>query len=322
MDKKINKLLAKAGIQVKKTSALEDERKYLTNTICCLQELYTYRFHNNKRSFNNEILGVVFSKNRAMQLQALLHSYFHYAKSPAPLKVIYAFSAGTHEVSYKILREEFSRFPVEFIRENNFENDLQMLTQQTSADRIFFMTDDAVFTGHFDLADVLQCNPLNEIFSLRLGKDMTYSFAYNKEQSLPVFKNNVFGNSEMYSWVWADMQNSPDWYYPLSVDATLFCTDEINIMLKYIGSKNPNSFEANLQLLSSVFLPRKGICYERAKYVNIPCNVVQQDFKNIYTGAFDVEELLKLFMEGKRINWSVYNDGHPKEIQHSRYIFN
>ncbi|MEP6677560.1 MAG: hypothetical protein ABJA78_20530 [Ferruginibacter sp.] len=321
MDKQINKLFAKAGIQIKKTSSLENEQQYFIRTIGALQELYSYRFQNGNMPFNEEILGLVFSKNRAMQLHALLGSYFHYTKNSSQLKVLYTATGEDYLMSYKNLQREFREFPVEFILETNFKNDVQSLVGKTSADRIFFMTDDAIFSRHYDLSDVLHFNPFNEIFSLRLGKDMGYSFAYQQEQSLPDFQQDDAGQLKTYSWIWGDMKESPDWCYPLSLDGTFFGTNEIAIILNFIDFKNPNSLEASLQLFNSIFLLRKGICYENAKYVNIPCNIVQQDFKNIYTGAFDVAELLALFMAGKRIDWLQYAGNHPKEIQQSKFTF-
>jgi hypothetical protein len=320
MFRQINKLFSFFGVQVKKTVALEKERAYLTSIISGLQELYAYRFE--EMYLNDEIIGIVFSKDRAMQLNALLNSYFHFTKSAVPLRVLYTTSSADHSESYNCLRQEFSSFPVEFVREISFKEDLKRVLHESQSSRVFFMTDDAIFSGSYNLSDVLQFNPLDEIFSLRLGKDMGYSFALNREQSIPELIKIARNDSASYSWIWNDMRDSPDWCYPLSVDGTFFCKGELEIMLRHIDFKNPNSLEANLQLFNPVFLLRKGVCYENAKYVNIPCNIVQQDFKNIYTGTFDVAELVKLYLAGKRIDWKQYADASPKEIQHSRFVFN
>ena len=58
MYKSLNSILEKAGVQVKKTSALKKEKKYFTNTIHCLGELYAYRYQNTGTQFNKEITGM------------------------------------------------------------------------------------------------------------------------------------------------------------------------------------------------------------------------------------------------------------------------
>jgi hypothetical protein len=321
MHKSLNKILEKAGVQIKKTSALQRERNYFQNIINCLEELYAYRYQNKGTQFNREITGIVFSKNRAMQLHALLSSYFYYTISPAALKVLYTTDSEDHADSYKILMSDFALQPVEFIKEDSFKKQLLAVVGQIKSDRIFFMTDDAIFVEDYNLSDVLNFNPLEEIFSLRLGKDLKFSFAYNKEQILPDFKNEIINNQYFYKWTWGDMKSSPDWVYPLSLDGTVFSSSEINIMLKYIGFKNPNSLEANLQLFNNAFIVRNGVCYEKAKYVNIPCNIIQNEFENIYTGTYTISELVNLFLAGKRINWQAYKGMDSKIVQFSKYDF-
>ncbi|MEO6731319.1 MAG: hypothetical protein ABIN01_08875 [Ferruginibacter sp.] len=317
----LNSIFTRLGFQVKKTTALENEQRYLKSVINCLEDLYAYRLQNDGTKLNNEISGIIFSKNRAMQLHALLQSYFHYTINPAPLKVLFTTDSPEHERAYEILQQEFRSAPVEFICETDFRSQLQTMVKESKSGRIFFMTDDAIFVERYDLSTVRHFNPLAEIFSLRLGRDVHFSFTHNKEQILPEFNKQVINDEYFNSWIWNTLQGSPDWSYPLSVDATIFSRDEVDIMLKHLDFKNPNSLEGSLQLLSKAFLTRKGICFEKAKYVNVPCNIVQDEFSNIYTGTFSVLELLKLFMDGKRIDWKLYTGMNAKDVQHIRYDF-
>lgn len=321
MIKRLNTILRKVGVQLKKTEALEKEQLYFKNTISCLEELYNYRNNASGIHFNNQMTGIVFSKNRAMQLHALLSSYFFYTQDPAPLKILFTTDSAEHRESYNILQQEFNTMPVEFIRETNFREQLISVASEIKADRIFFMTDDALFVEAFNFLDCMHFNPLQEIVSLRLGKDVDYSFTYNKDQVLPSFVSETIENQQMYSWIWKDSENAPDWCYPLSLDATVFGRDELNIILAHTSFKNPNSLEANLQIFINVFLPRKGVCYEKAVYVNVPCNVVQTDFDNIFTGTYSVSALLHLFLAGKRINWKLCHGMKAKNVQHIKYEF-
>jgi hypothetical protein len=55
----------------------------------------------------NTCAGIVFSKDRAMQLHALLSSDFSYVKNPLPLYILYTFSNERHARSYEELKSIF-----------------------------------------------------------------------------------------------------------------------------------------------------------------------------------------------------------------------
>ena len=293
------------NFQIKKTTSLAAERQYYHRVINGLEELNKVRIQSDKVLLNELVAGLVFSKDRAMQLHALLLSYFKCAQNPAPITVLFKASDERFMKSYQELMQEVQSYPVHFVEETNFYEQVSEWVRNNKADRIFFMTDDAIFLDQFDFNDILHFNPLDTIFSLTKGTDLTFCFNHNCPQELPKFAEVVdLKNSKQpfLEWVWEDMQASPDWNYPLSVDATFFYQKELQVLLDNIQFKNPNSLEANLQVFVKAFLPRKGACYRKAKYVNIPCNLVQTEVRNRTTGTFSVEELNDTWRTGRRIN--------------------
>lgn len=315
----INKFLSILDIQVNRLSSLSKEKKNYEKS---LERIAGYYKHFNEGESDNRNTGIqtiVFSKNRAMQLHALLFSYFHYTRNAGPVKVIFTCSTGRHFEAYRILQEELKELPIEFVKETDFPVQLKKMVKSIDADRIFFMTDDGIFLDHFDLNDCLQYNPLEYIFSLRLGKDFTFCYSHNRKQEIPTF--NGTERQLLHTWVWADLENSPDWSYPLSVDATIFWRKEIDTILDLIAFKSPSSLESQMQLYVDLFKNREGVCYTKTKYVNVPCNIVQNEFNNITTGTFSTDDLLQKFLNGQRINWEKLGNLNARDAQLVRFSF-
>lgn len=316
----VNRLLGYVDLKISSASRVKKNSESMEKNLKLLSEFYRKSI-GNKNSFNPYITGIVFSKDRAMQLHALLDSYFHYTKNAAPLFVLFTCSSAEHENAYQILKNEFLSFSVTFIHESNFQSDLKNLIRSIDTDRVFFMTDDAVFVSEYDLNNCLQFNPIDYIFSLRLGRDFDFCYTYNIAQKIPEFLTEESGKSQLNTWIWNDMKGSPDWIYPLSVDATVFYKKEIELLVDIVPFKNPNSLEAMLQQYNSLFLYRTGICYSNTKYINIPCNVVQTEYENVSTNLFSTNQLLHIFLDGKRIDWHFPSHLKPREVQLIKYSF-
>src|SRR5258705_11456418 len=60
-----------------------------------------------ENGFDLSCEGIVFSKDRALQLHALLSSYFLYVKNPVRLYVLYKTSNERHDRSYEELKIQF-----------------------------------------------------------------------------------------------------------------------------------------------------------------------------------------------------------------------
>ncbi|RZK12988.1 MAG: hypothetical protein EOO46_01090 [Flavobacterium sp.] len=317
----VNRFLEKFGVQVKKTKALQEERRHYRSIISGgLQIFETHKQYEGKE-LNKQLAGLVFSKDRAMQLHALLASYFKNVKNGCGLTILYKASTSRNRKAYEELIVECNEWQVEFLEENAFPQQVKFWLGQQRADRIFFMTDDAVFLDDVDMSDAFLFHPLNEIFSLTKGKDLLYSFTMDAVQELPYFSEANIKDKKFYSWVWGQSLKSPDWSYPLSVDGCVFLRDEIISILDNIEFNNPNSLEANMQLYKGFFLSRNGVCYEKVKLINVPCNLVQNEIKNRSTGFFTAEELLRYWEKGQRINIEKLQGLDAYKAEHSKYEF-
>lgn len=317
----VNKFLKGFGLQLHTITSLKNERTFYDGTIDRIADFYIRSMVEDRGNLNKMISGVVFSKDRAMQLHALLSSYFHYTNNPGNLIILFTCSNKEHEISYLQLEKEFKSFPVTFLKEVDFSIQLKEMVSNLSSDRLFFMTDDAVFLDYYDLHDCLEFNPISHIFSLRLGSDLDFCYAYNRKQGVPELKNGNTANIKLGVWNWSDMSDSPDWSYPLSLDATIFFRKEIELMLEGLSFTSPNSLEAQMQLYKELFLGRNGICFSKVKYVNIPCNMVQKEFNNRSNDTYSVEELVSYFLKGQRIDWKKLEGLKAPEAQKAKFAF-
>lgn len=276
------------------------------------------------RTMDSTCEGIVFSKDRAMQLHALLCSYFAYVKNPAKLYIIYTTSSSRHAESYKELKQLFSNQEVVFIDEKVFKPDLENLLDTINAARLFFMTDDGLFIDSFDMQEITLFNPILVIPSLIKGLDLTYCYIQDKNQSLPEFIRPEDSSlpSFMKYWQWGKAESFSDWGYPLSLDITFYSKKEIQTLIKSVSYKGPNSLETALhQNYAPIFLQRKGVCYEKAKYVNIVCNIVNTEHKNRNTGLHSTENLLKKWEEGYRIQYEDFFGQNCITVEKSSFTF-
>jgi hypothetical protein len=264
---------------------------------------------------------ICFSKDRAIQLHALLASYYDYVENPVKVHVLYTCSDERHSRSYEQLISIFRDRDIDFVYELNFKQDLERILGSFDSSKVFFMTDDALFIDRFNMNDFTRYNPLIAISSLTKGLDLKFCFTYDKQQGLPQFIDSEIEEPGMKCWIWADAAESPDWSYPLSVDGTLFDKTEIEFLIKGIDFKAPNSLEWGLQVYFEFFKYRKGICFEKVKYVNVPCNLVQNECDNKFTGTFGTGQLLDKWESGYRIYYEEYFGKDCTLVQKAKYNF-
>src|SRR5438445_3512461 len=134
------------------------------------------------------ILGLCFSKDRAMQLDAALRSLRLHCRDADLLEttVLYAVSNNTYASHYAQLAREHPS--VHFVEEKDFKGDLLSLIKPSRF--LLFLVDDNIFVREFSLEDAVvqfQATPQALAFSLRLGRNTSYSYAFAKYQKLPEF---------------------------------------------------------------------------------------------------------------------------------------
>jgi hypothetical protein len=263
--------------------------------------------------------GIVFSKDRALQLHALLCSYSEKVATPVPLRILYCVSTPEHQKAYDEIMEIFSG-KFSFTRQSanaSFKDDLVTLLESIQAEKVFFLVDDVLFIADFDMKEFTKFDTDKIVPSLRMGLNLKRCYPVQKEQPLPELTPCAGNNGDIVFWKWN--QGLYDWSYPLSVDGHFFSTQEITAITKLIDFSAPNTYEDQLQKLRRFFVIRMGAGYRKSKIVNIPCNKVQRENKNIH-GSIHQDFLLEQWMKGYQMDYrSLY--GFPNISAHQEIPF-
>jgi hypothetical protein len=276
--------------------------------------LYTELFQINSKVAVNSLGCVVFSMDRALQLDGLLRSIFLNKKGDCDIKVIYRTSNDDHKKSYQEVEARF-KDKVEFFEETgSFKSTLVNVLYQLKSGKLFFLVDDIIFTENFDCDFLSTIDTSKYIFSLRMGNHLNYSYVVDKAQKLPHF---IDKDDEFLFWDWSDSEH--DWAYPLSVDGHIFRVEELRVLAVHFDYKGPNSFESILQKEKEFFSKRIGMSYKKARILNNPCNKVQTEVKNLH-GDMHQDDLLKIWDSGQEIDVEVLQ-GYINKSVHEDVAF-
>lgn len=278
------------------------------------------------------MLAVVFSKDRALQLDGCLESFWRHIQD-APLvrlHVLFAASGPRHHAQYlELARSAGNR--AEFIPEAGFRRQVtsmlnETLTKAGNGGRpgpmqrlaglirepnrgdefqgVLFLVDDCVFVRDVKLASAqaaLGAHPEALGFSLRLGRNTTSCYVQNRMQTLPGFESAGAGFLK-YRWEEAD----GDFGYPLEISSSLYRLTEIRALIRGMHFRDPNTFESQLSLKARQRSGRQPfmLCGELSSAFSIPLNRVQTVYPNRSGAAPDwsTESMAAKFDQGLRIN--------------------
>jgi hypothetical protein len=217
---------------------------------------------------------VVFSKNRAAQLDLLLQDL------TLPATILYTYDPE-FEAGYNKLIPIYPNFT--FIKEDDFKKQTIELLKD---EYILFLVDDDFQTEQFDIGckefEQFKNNPRKIIsFSLRL---------------CPAFANNI-PFKEYNLWEWKKYWHS--FGYPMSVSSTIFRKNDILPIMVEHDFNNPNELEITLRKYRQ-YKPYMGCC-DTVKFANVLANQVQTQykFKNMKTPLKELEEK---FLSEQRIS--------------------
>ena len=109
------------------------------------------------------------------------------------------------------------------------------------------------------------------------------------------------------------------WGYPNTVDMTIYRKDDIAHDLCSLPYISPNTLEGHWASRARRVMGRYGLCYPVSKIVNLPLNRVQNQCENRHMNFMTPQELLNLFMNGKKIDistlWHIDNKSAHTEYE-------
>lgn len=236
---------------------------------------------------------VIFSKNRAMQLDALLRSLKkNFAQYDSSLvSVIWKGDKG-FKGGYTKIKNKFPE--VNMIHEDNFKQQTVGCIDEEQQFTMF-LVDDIIFKLPFSEHD----SPFQSMMvtsylwslSLRLDHTINYCYAINSSQEVPKSMTPDYS-----VWDWTTAQG--DWNYPMSLDGNVYHTWQIKKVIRSLEFSNPNELESKMDTYAKtgVGVPSRLICYyDKSRLLNVPANRVQDNFQNRFENSWSAEELNKKF---------------------------
>ncbi|MCL5290547.1 MAG: hypothetical protein ACOY35_11670 [Bacillota bacterium] len=266
----------------------------------------------NSDNKNNRAVGIIFSKDRAMQLEATLHSFALHCRDPQMISlwVLYRTSDDHHEKQYGLLRDLYPA--VKFVPETDFKS--QLLALLKPYEFILFLVDDNLFVRAFSIRQIMDSllkYPLALGYSLRLGMNTTYCYTFQCEQVPPAFQA-IENDALLFDWATAQH----DFAYSLEVSSSCYRSSDLYPLLQVLPYGNPNTLEFLLSALRVCFLHKKQlICSKNSIAFCNPVNKVQQVCAENRAGElfyYCVEDLSGLFEQGCRVDVRHYVDYLPK----------
>jgi len=271
------------------------------------------------------ITSIIFSKDRALQLDLTLRTINKNLELCDDVVVIYKTSEQRYKESYENLKAEHPN--VLFCEQSHsLFVDILAVISGVMSDYVCFFTDDNIVYRKVDITKDDVNNLFNLVgahgerigcscLSLRLGvniKKRDFGSGFVDELIPPLYSMPPF-----FVWGFTGLPPGGYWSYPLSVDGHIlqketilrFCI-ELEALSKYYEQRNsdpwrqtPNEFEAKLQRFF-FDLPSSMATLENSCVVNSPNNRVQNHIPNRCGNNFGYTavELDNYYKSGKRLN--------------------
>jgi hypothetical protein len=257
-----------------------------------------------------KVVGVIFSKDRAMQLDATLGSFILNCQDMqnVDLKVIWTCSSSLNEQQYRELANDYPH--IEFISQLDFK--AQVLENIAGYEYVLFLVDDNIFMRDFSMRNIIESLKINQDalgFSLRLGTHTNYCYPLREEQQLPQFTSI---DNDFLKFDWTSAKH--DFGYPLEVSSSVYRVNDIMAVL-HNSFNNPNTLEIQLNNNKSIFYHQKKmlLCNKYSYTFCNPINRVQNIINNRAgeTFYYSLNNLSEMFTQGYRINVKEYRDFIP-----------
>jgi hypothetical protein len=293
------------------------------------------------------VRGVIFSRDRAMQLDAALTSLSRQCAEAeeVSIDVLYAASSPALARQYEVLEKGWrGALRLRFHRERDFRADLLRILDAGNrlsrgrlhhsphllrllprggrfhhasdgvAPYVLFLVDDSIFCRPFSIASAtraLDARPRAIGFSLRLGRNTTYCYSLDSQQLVPQLADIGHG---VFAFDWTSAEC--DFGYPLEVSSSIYSGPRVARVLAGLSFSNPNTLESQFAGTASRSWARRCpelLCFKQSVAFCNAVNKVQTVCDNRAGEEVELSprELAKRFDSGLRIDTRAFADFMP-----------
>ena len=251
----------------------------------------------------------VFSKDRALQLDALLRSLKESVGCVAPCEVLYKATSDGHLKAYN---EVFARHLDLVPRprcESQFNRDVIDMVSAMGGDHLAFLVDDQVFVSPVNLSQVLAVDPRVATYSFRLGlRIVRCQPVGDLACGLPPFIKPEGLPSEWLAWAWSTGKG--DWSARNALDGNVLSR---NLVLATLESDSNFQGPQTLEkvLFASSFCTKFGVCNKHPQAINLAINRVSSENVIFPHGTLSADNLLQAWESGLQANLSIVRTMTP-----------
>ena len=240
---------------------------------------------------------LVFSKNRACQLDLMLRTLNFHFKLRHKITVLYLTTDNFFEAGYTILKQLYPH--IDFKKQtDNFYIELKNILNNISNPYLLLLPDDAVFCGEVKEDDIQiqlfksDSNIMN--VNLRVGKYMKHNYFPDKH----IIDAPVINEKGLYNW---KTGNNIYWTHPLATCGHIMRSKEFkSILMKAVNVPNLNELEEIV--IRNVPNKNLVVCYDYNRMIELCINLVNTTHTTNTHGTISVKGLNEKFIKYKRIN--------------------
>ena len=255
----------------------------------------------------DELLILVFSKDRPLQLDLLLKTLKQNVSGKLNIQLLYNASNEKYLKAYYQVFEENKSLNLVTFQEKEFRLDLINIMKKTNYKSVMFLVDDIAVIRPIDTEILVSLSRRGYIVSTRLGKNISHAQTQdNIYISQPNFTPLKYQNKNFLTWYWFKSKGN-HWSLPTALDGNVFQLSSLIPIIQLGNFKAPNSLEKALGEYRFVFKYSKAVCYEQPRIVNFPLNSVKTEEFDFPHMGLDTAEMLSIYENGGRLDISNFS---------------
>lgn len=245
---------------------------------------------------------IIYSKNRASQLDMLLRSIKHNFLNVNDVFVLNDFDSEIHYNSYKKIWGKNYGFNTIFKTQTRdiFYDVVLSSLNEVKTDYVLPFCDDDLFIKKTDITDDVQYIT-DDVVGLCFRRAPNLTTSYHTGEVIPLPKFEKLGN--VFKWKWLN-ENPYRWGYPYQAGGLLYNKQFFHYMMKNITFNIPNHLESGMMDNKHKWGKEHVLCREFSPIVNVSVNRVQDVYVN--RGGRDVNysvsDLAEKFLAGNIID--------------------
>jgi hypothetical protein len=253
----------------------------------------------------NDLFWFILSKDRPLQLDALLRSMHEMVSALAPCVVLYKASSDRYRAAYAEVFDRHKQMHLDVVLEQDFKPDVLNIVKTRQCERVAFLVDDQVFIAPVNLKKILTIDPSFATYSLRLGKKITRCQPLGDlETGNPPFLQLDGLPADWLAWHWAN--GTGDWRGANCLDGNVLSRAMVLAAFEHPLAANINGPQTlEMSLNESGIATKVGICSVEPQVVNLAVNRVSEERFHYPHGTVDVDALLGAWESGYQMSLSI-----------------